>query len=112
MSENSRGPNPLSRRRFLKTGVAQGAAGVAVAAVGLHPKEAQAADNINWHRTADVVVVGAGVSGLACACAARDTGASVLMVISSQILRSDPQLFARSSVVAAPSARAPLPSVG
>ena len=76
MSEKS---NPVSRRRFLKTSVAQGAAGVAVAAVGLHTKEAEAAD-IKWHRSADVVVVGAGVSGLACACAARDTGASVLMV--------------------------------
>jgi succinate dehydrogenase/fumarate reductase flavoprotein subunit len=76
MSEKS---NPVSRRHFLKTGVAQGAAGVAAAAVGLHPKEAGAAD-IKWHRSADVVVVGAGVSGLACACAARDTGASVVIV--------------------------------
>ena len=79
MSENSKGPNPVSRRSFLKNGVAKGAAGVAVAAVGLHPKEAEAAD-IKWDRSADVVVVGAGVSGLACACAARDTGASVIMV--------------------------------
>jgi succinate dehydrogenase/fumarate reductase flavoprotein subunit len=31
-------------------------------------------------RSADVVVVGAGVSGLACACAASDTGASVIMI--------------------------------
>jgi monoamine oxidase len=76
MSEKS---NPVSRRHFLKTGVAQSAAGVAAAAVGLHPKEAGAAD-IKWHRSADVVVVGAGVSGLACACAARDTGASVVIV--------------------------------
>jgi succinate dehydrogenase/fumarate reductase flavoprotein subunit len=79
MSENSKKPNPVSRRSFLKTSVAKGAAGVAVAAVGLQPKEAEAA-SITWHRSADVVVVGAGVSGLACACAARDTGASVIMV--------------------------------
>jgi len=80
MSENLKKPNPVSRRTFLKTSVAKGAAGVAAATVGLHPKEAEAANNITWHRSADVVVVGAGVSGLACACAARDTGASVIMV--------------------------------
>src|SRR2546427_8658357 len=57
----------------------KGGAGVAVAAAGLRIREAGAAD-IKWHRSADVVVVGAGVSGLACACAARDTGASVIVV--------------------------------
>src|SRR5207244_11565805 len=80
MSDNVKKPTPVSRRNFLKTMVAKGAAGVAVAAVGLHPKEAEAANSITWHRSADVVVVGAGVSGLACACAARDTGASVIMI--------------------------------
>ena len=80
MNSNPKGPNPVSRRRFLKTTVANGTAGIAaVAAAGLHPKEAEAAD-IKWDRTADVVVIGAGVSGLACACAASDTGASVIMI--------------------------------
>src|SRR2546425_10477796 len=80
MSSNRKGPNPVSRRSFLKTTVAKGGAGVAIAAAaGLHPKEAEAAD-IKWDRSADVVVVGAGVSGLACACAARDAGASVIMI--------------------------------
>jgi urocanate reductase len=79
MSSNQNGPNPVSRRSFLKTSVAGGTAGVAMAAAGLHPKEAEAA-SIKWDRSADVVVVGAGVSGLACACAARDAGASVIMI--------------------------------
>src|SRR5436309_15240478 len=79
MSSNAKGPNPVSRRGFLKTTVATGGAGVAIAAAGLYPKEAEA-QNIKWERSADVVVVGAGVSGLACACAARDTGASVIMI--------------------------------
>lgn len=79
MSSNDKRPNPVSRRTFLKTTVAQGTAGIAVAAAGLQPKEAEAA-NIKWDRSADVVVVGAGVSGLACACAARDTGASVIII--------------------------------
>src|SRR6202165_3000638 len=76
---NRKGPNPVSRRSFLKTTVAKGGAGVAIAAAGLRPKEVEAA-NIKWNRSADVVVVGAGVSGLACACAASDTGASVIMI--------------------------------
>ena len=79
MSSNRKGPNPVSRRSFLKTTVAKGGAGVAIVAAGLHPKEAEAA-NIKWDRSADVVVVGAGVSGLACACAASDAGASVIII--------------------------------
>src|SRR6266852_8106621 len=79
MSNDREGPNPVSRRSFLKTTMVRGGAGVAVAAAGLHPREAEAA-TIKWDRSADVVVVGAGVSGLACACAARDAGASVIMI--------------------------------
>src|SRR5207249_8791540 len=80
MSSNRKGPNPVSRRSFLKTTVAKGTAGIAVAAAGLHPKEAEAA-GVKWDRSADVVVVGAGVSGLACACAASDTGAAVIVIV-------------------------------
>ena len=79
MSSTRKGPKSVSRRNFLKTTVAKGTAGVAVAAAGLHATEAEAAD-IKWDRTADVVVVGAGVSGLACACAASDTGSSVIVI--------------------------------
>src|SRR4029453_13428049 len=79
MSSTRKRPNPVSRRNFLKTTVANGTAGLAVAAAGLQPKDAEAA-NIKWDKTADVVVVGAGVSGLACACAASDTGSSVIVI--------------------------------
>jgi succinate dehydrogenase/fumarate reductase flavoprotein subunit len=79
MSSNRKGPKPVSRRNFLKTTVAKGTAGLAVAAAGLHSKKAEAAGT-KWAKTADVVVVGAGVSGLACACAASDTGSSVIMI--------------------------------
>ena len=41
---NPEGPNPVSRRNFLKTTVAKGTAGLAVAAAGLHPKDAEAVD--------------------------------------------------------------------
>src|SRR6202521_3232376 len=79
MSNSRKGRNPVSRRSFLKTTMVKGGAGVAVAAAGLRPKGADAAD-IKWDRSADVVVVGAGVSGLACACAARDVRPSVIMI--------------------------------
>src|SRR5919198_3123498 len=79
MGSSRKAPNPVSRRNFLKTTVAKGTAGLAVAAAGLHPKEAEAA-KIKWDLSADVVVVGAGVSGLACACAASDTGSSVIII--------------------------------
>ena len=39
MSSNPKGPNPVSRRSFLKTTVAKGGAGIAVAAAGLQPKD-------------------------------------------------------------------------
>src|SRR4029453_4953973 len=79
LDSKPKGPHPLSRRSFLKKTVAQGTAGLAVAATGLRPKEAEAAD-IKWDRSAEGVVGGAGVSGLACACAASDAGASVIVI--------------------------------
>jgi urocanate reductase len=64
----------LDRRSFLTTGAAVGA----VAAIPA--STAQAADGINWDREVDVVVIGAGAGGLVSAIAAREKGASVLIV--------------------------------
>ena len=66
----------LNRRRFLTSGAAAGA--VAAAATPTNP--AQAADAITWDREADVVVIGAGAGGLPAAIAAREKGASVVVV--------------------------------
>src|SRR3984885_8140991 len=63
----------LDRRSFLTTGAAVGA----VAAL---PAQAAAADGITWDREADVVVIGAGAGGLVAAIAAREKGASVMIV--------------------------------
>lgn len=62
----------LNRRDFLATGTAVGA--VAIAGT------AQAAETIAWDREADVVVVGAGAGGLVAGIAAREKGASVIIV--------------------------------
>ncbi len=66
----------VSRRAFLS----KGAAGVGAAALaGVSTDEAQA-QSVKWDLSADVVVIGAGVSGLAAAITARDSGASVISV--------------------------------
>ncbi len=68
-------PQSVSRRTFLSTGAAGAAA---LASAGAAPAQAQVP--IKWDRSADVVVIGAGVAGLPAAIAARDHGASVIVV--------------------------------
>src|SRR5205085_11268121 len=65
----------IDRRRFLTSGAA---GAVAVAALPTQPAQAQAA--VNWDREVDGVVIGAGAGGLVAAIAAREKGASVLIV--------------------------------
>src|SRR5258708_20951403 len=66
----------VSRRAFLSTG----AAGVALAAGRTREANAQSGSQRNWDRSAEVVVIGAGVAGLPAAITARDHGASVIVV--------------------------------
>lgn len=68
----------VDRRRFLSGGAA---AGVSVAAaVASSAATAATGKDIVWDREVDIVVIGAGVSGLPAAIAARDQGAEVLVV--------------------------------
>ncbi len=62
----------IDRRSFL-------ASGAAVVAIAEAPA-AQAAEAIAWDREVDVVVIGAGAGGLVAAIAAREKGASALIV--------------------------------
>jgi len=68
----------LSRRRFL-TGAVKASVGGAAALTGLSAGEAQA-EEIRWDDQVDVIVIGAGASGLPACIAARDAGAAVLVV--------------------------------
>ncbi len=68
----------LSRRRFLSAGAAAGA-GVAAVVTGSSPAAAASKD-IVWDREVDIIVIGAGASGLPAAIAARDQGAEVIVV--------------------------------
>jgi urocanate reductase len=69
-------PPALSRRSFLSKGAAAGVG--AAALTGATATEAKA--EIKWDHTADVVIIGAGVAGLAAAITARDHSASVIAV--------------------------------
>jgi urocanate reductase len=66
----------VSRRAFLSNSAA-GVGAAALAGVGVDDAWAQAR---RWDLSADVVIIGAGVSGLAAAITARDSGASVISV--------------------------------
>ncbi len=69
----------MNRRKF----ITRGALGVgATALVGVSAQEDAAAQQriTKWDRSADVVIAGAGASGLCAAIMARDQGASVLIV--------------------------------
>jgi urocanate reductase len=75
-NRNGSASGEVSRRAFLSTG----AAGVALAAAGAQEADAQIASQHKWDRSADVVVIGAGVAGLPAAITARDHGVSVIIV--------------------------------
>jgi urocanate reductase len=77
MDRDGAAPGKVSRRAFLSTG----AAGAAALAGASAPEAgAQGAAQPTWDRSADVVVIGAGVAGLPAAITARDLGASVIIV--------------------------------
>src|SRR5688572_25999370 len=76
MSDDAGTPS-ISRRSFVRTGAAAGLGTTALSALGTTDAQAQAQA---WDMTADVVIAGAGISGLSAAIEARDRGASVIIV--------------------------------
>lgn len=75
MSKEQKNVN-VSRRDFIKKGAAVGVGATALS--GLSTREAKA--QVNWHRVADVVVIGSSSAGLPAAIEAADQGASVIIV--------------------------------
>ncbi len=69
----------ISRRGFVKTGAAAGLGATGLVGMVGTDLEGQSSAQ-EWGRTADVVIAGAGVSGLSAAVEALDRGASVIMV--------------------------------
>ena len=77
MNKSDSNESMLRRRRFLKNAAGLGAAAIG----GLGSQEAEAAQaRRQWDLSADVVVVGAGCSGLPAAISAVENGASVIVV--------------------------------
>ena len=74
------GPKGISRRGLFAAGAAAGVSSMALAA----GRKAEAASHddgaMTWHYEADVVVLGAGCTGLPAAIRANDLGASVLVI--------------------------------
>ena len=68
-----------SRRKFIREGTAIGVGATALAGVAAQDANAQQ-PRIRWDRTADVVIIGAGASGLPAAITARDRGATVIVI--------------------------------
>src|SRR5262245_33364306 len=75
--DDDRTPIDVSRRSFLTQGAAAGVGAVALTGAGTREANAQPP---RWDYSADVIVIGAGVAGLPAAIAARDAGASVIVV--------------------------------
>jgi hypothetical protein len=80
MAKNQMKARRVSRRRFLKDGATLGVGATALAGAAAQEASLAAQRPSRWDRVADVVVVGAGASGLCAAIMARDQGASVLVV--------------------------------
>jgi succinate dehydrogenase/fumarate reductase flavoprotein subunit len=71
----------VSRRDFVKSGAAAGAGAAAVFSTsGTVLSQVSPAQAVQWHYEADVVIIGAGCTGLPAAIRARDLGASVIVV--------------------------------
>src|SRR5258708_17942433 len=78
MKNNERGDNNLPRRNFVKAAFA-GIGETALAGIGADGTEA--ANNArHWDKVADVVIVGAGATGLPASIEAAEQGASVIVV--------------------------------
>jgi len=67
----------VGRRTFLKEGAAAGVGATALTSLGAC---ASAQQSLTWDHVADVVIAGAGASGLPAAIMARDEGASVIVI--------------------------------
>jgi NADPH-dependent 2,4-dienoyl-CoA reductase/sulfur reductase-like enzyme len=80
-TNENRGIDPaLSRREFFKSGAAVGVGATMLAGAEAALAQTPAVDSIDWDYTADIVVLGAGATGLAAAIRAKDLGASVLVI--------------------------------
>ena len=70
----------VSRRDFIKRGMAAGAGAAALGGCATGAMQATNPASVQWDYEVDVLVIGAGCSGLPCAIRARDAGLNVLVI--------------------------------
>jgi hypothetical protein len=71
----------VSRRDFIKQGMAAGVGAAALGGCAATPSaQGTSPDGVQWDYDVDVLVIGAGASGLPCAIRARDAGLNVLVI--------------------------------
>src|SRR5689334_20840838 len=70
----------FSRRNFIKKGAAAGLGAAGLAGLGVQQADAVQQRPRKWDHVADVVIAGAGASGISAAIMARDQGASVIVI--------------------------------
>ena len=75
-----RNTEAVSRRDFVKSGAAAGVGATVLSTSGTALAQRSPVDAVKWHYEADVVIIGAGCTGLPAAIRARDLGASVIIV--------------------------------
>src|SRR5258706_5988916 len=70
----------VSRRDFVKTGAAASVGAAVLTTSGTALAQVSPTDAVRWHYEADIVIIGAGCTGLPAAIRARDLGASVIVI--------------------------------
>ena len=70
----------VGRREFVRSGAVAGVGAAVLSTSGTALAQVSPADAIQWQYEADVVIIGAGATGLPAAIRARDLGASVIIV--------------------------------
>ncbi len=70
----------VSRRNFIKRGMAAGVGAAALGGCASNATQATSPAGIQWDYEVDVLVIGSGASGLPCAIRARDAGLNVLVI--------------------------------
>src|ERR1700688_5329488 len=78
MKRDQRDQNGFSRRDFIKS-TATGAAAAALTGLGVEETKAEGRP-AHWDKEADVVIIGAGATGLPAAIQAAEGGASVILI--------------------------------
>jgi succinate dehydrogenase/fumarate reductase flavoprotein subunit len=80
MSSDEKDKSTISRRQFLKRTVFAGTAAAVGGSISKGHASAARKFSIKWDKEADVVVIGAGGTGLPAAIVAREAGASVILL--------------------------------